>query len=149
MVKVKVLSRSESSYTRERADGVDRLSRNPDPLLHPFAKQREYTRALNSAKLTKIFAKPFITALEGHADSVLSLATSPKSLSILASGGAEGDLRVWDITNSKCMWSTRAHRGFVRSVAINCDGSLIYSCGDDFTVRSFSLESALQHDSIS
>jgi hypothetical protein len=33
---------------------------------HPFEAEREYTRALNSVKLEKVFAKPFLGALDGH-----------------------------------------------------------------------------------
>lgn len=46
---------------------------NLDPALHPFAKEREYTRALNATKLGKLFAKPFVAALSGHLDGVYCL----------------------------------------------------------------------------
>jgi hypothetical protein len=49
------------------------IAGNLDPALHPFAKEREYTRALNATKLGKLFAKPFVAALSGHLDGVYCL----------------------------------------------------------------------------
>ncbi len=69
-MKIKTISRSEEAFTKECRDELRKLHRNLDPKLHPFEKAREYTRALQSAKLEKIFAKPFVGALEGHADTV-------------------------------------------------------------------------------
>ena len=71
-------------------------SRNLDPLMHPFARARERTRALNAAKMDRIFAKPFITALEGHTDAIESMAKQPDSLVNVTSGS----------------WGGGAHLGF-------------------------------------
>ena len=54
---------------------ITKVHRNRDPALHPFERAREYTKAVVATKLDKMFAKPFIGALEGHADGVLSLCT--------------------------------------------------------------------------
>ena len=66
------------------------LSRNLDPKVHPFARQRERMRALNAAKLDRIFAKPFVGSLDGHVEAVEVLARRPKSLSEVASGSWDG-----------------------------------------------------------
>jgi DDB1- and CUL4-associated factor 13 len=58
--------------------------------MHPFARARERARALNAAKLDRIFAKPFIDSLEGHADAVEVLVRKPGELSVVASGGWDG-----------------------------------------------------------
>jgi len=50
-MKIRVLSRSKSDHVRESAGGVRRIERSFDPTLHPFQKAREYTRALNAAKV--------------------------------------------------------------------------------------------------
>jgi DDB1- and CUL4-associated factor 13 len=60
MVKIKTISRTEDSYTRECKGDVVKVFRNLDPALHPFEKAREYTRALQATKLDKVFAKPFL-----------------------------------------------------------------------------------------
>lgn len=66
------------------------VSRNLDPLMHPLAKARERTRALNAAKVERMFAKPFIASLEGHIDGVNVMAQKPDSLSAVASASADG-----------------------------------------------------------
>ena len=68
-------------------------SRNLNPLMHPFARARERIRALNAAKMERIFAKPFIDSLEGHIDAVEVLCRKPGSLSTIASGSWDGG--VW------------------------------------------------------
>ena len=55
-----------------------------------LVQAREYVRALNAAKLEKVFAKPFVGSLGGHADSVWSMATVPTRLTTFLSGGADG-----------------------------------------------------------
>lgn len=47
---------------------------------------REYTRALTSVKLDKMFAKPLVGALDGHGDGVFCSATSRRSLVQFLSG---------------------------------------------------------------
>ena len=58
--------------------------------MHPFARARERTRAVNAAKLERIFAKPFIGALEGHVDAVETMAKKPGTLNVIASGSWDG-----------------------------------------------------------
>ena len=141
-MKFKVLSRREVDYTRERKSDVLKVQRNPDPLLHPFEQAREYTRALNAAKLEKIFAKPFIGALDGHMDGVFSMATNPKSLVTFVSGSCDGELRVWDLSYRKTVWSTEAHAGFVRGLSVTSDGSTFMSCGDDKLIKRWAFDSS-------
>jgi hypothetical protein len=61
-----------------------------DPLQHPFARARERIRALNAAKMERMFSKPFIAALEGHADAVEALARRPNSITDVASASWDG-----------------------------------------------------------
>ena len=70
------------------------MPRNTDPQQHPFEAAREYTRALNATKLERVFAKPFVGALDGHADGVNCLAKHPKQLSCILSGACDGEVGV-------------------------------------------------------
>lgn len=79
-MKIKTISRSTTAVTREKRADLVKVHRNLDPKLHPFEKAREYTRAVVAAKMDRMFAKPFVGALDGHSDSVYCCATSPKSL---------------------------------------------------------------------
>jgi DDB1- and CUL4-associated factor 13 len=58
--------------------------------MHPFSRARERTRALNAAKMERMFAKPFVAALEGHADAIQVLARRPESVTDVASGSWDG-----------------------------------------------------------
>lgn len=101
-MKVKVINRSEASVTRERAEDVRQVHRNLDPVLHPFDKAKEYTRAVNAAKLERVFAKPFVAALE-HAEAVYSLARNPQRLNCALAGCGDGVIQLWDIPERKCV----------------------------------------------
>lgn len=68
------------------------VPRNYDPALHPFEVAREYVRALNATKLERVFAKPFLSSLDGHRDGVNCMAKHPKSLSTVLSGACDGEV---------------------------------------------------------
>jgi WD repeat and SOF domain-containing protein 1 len=59
-MKVKAINRDEEEETRERSEDIKKVHRSYDPNLHQFERAHEYTRALNAAKLDRVFAKPFI-----------------------------------------------------------------------------------------
>lgn len=64
-MKVKVINRVEEDFTRERKGDVAKVFRNPDPVVHPFERAREYTRALNATKLDKVRRRPTPVRLHG------------------------------------------------------------------------------------
>ncbi|CAD6335143.1 unnamed protein product [Miscanthus lutarioriparius] len=101
-MRVKVISRSTDDYTRERSQDLQKVFRNYDPALRSQEKAVEYTRALNAAKLEKIFAKPFIGAMDGHIDAVSCMAKNPNHLKAIFSGSMDGDVRLWDIAARYC-----------------------------------------------
>lgn len=97
------------------------ISRNLDPTLHPFARSREYKRAVTASKLDRMFAKPFIASLEGHGDGIYTMAKDEQgSLSRVASGSGDGEVRVWDLGAQKSVWNVEgAHKGMVKGVAFS------------------------------
>mmetsp|Transcript_74111 Transcript_74111/g.239647 ORF Transcript_74111/g.239647 Transcript_74111/m.239647 type:complete len:446 (+) Transcript_74111:106-1443(+) len=139
-MRVKVLQRSERDFVAAPG-GVTRSFRNPDPTLHPFERAREYQRALVAVKMQRIFAKPFVRALDGHLDSVKCLAVARLAGAPLISGSCDGELRTWDLQHlvSGCA-IPRAHDGFVRGVVVSPDGSRALSCGDDKTTKMWTLQ---------
>ena len=138
-MRVQTISRVEKHFTQEVQSDKLKVFRNYDPALHPFERPREYTRALNAVKLERMFAKPFVGALDGHCDGVTALATTPSSLVALVSGAADGEVRVWDLPRRKCVWNVYGHRGFVRGLAVAPDGHTFYSCSEDKTVKQWAL----------
>lgn len=91
-MKVKVLSRNPDDYIRGSTSEINRVPRNLDPDLHPFEAAREYTRALNAAKLERVFAKPFVASLDGHTDGVNCVVRNPVHVTSIASGACDGQV---------------------------------------------------------
>ncbi|KAI9361252.1 WD40-repeat-containing domain protein [Zopfochytrium polystomum] len=135
-MKIKTISRSFEEHTRPRAHDLKRMHRNLAPEEHPFERPREYIRALNATKLERLFAKPFMAALTGHRDGVYCMAKHPTQLTALASGSADGEIRLWSLQQQETRWSAIGHRGFVRGVCFvpNTPSSMV-SVGDDKVVR--------------
>lgn len=139
-MKIKVLQRSNQEYAGDTSRDIPRTFRNQDPLLHPLERAREYQRALVAVKMEKIFAKPFIRAMDGHSDSVKCLAVARRSGAPLLSGGCDGELRLWSLQRLECDTAiSRAHEGFVRGITTSCDGRRALSVGDDKCAKMWSL----------
>jgi WD repeat and SOF domain-containing protein 1 len=114
---------------------VEKTARNLDPALHPFARAREYVRAVNATKLERVFAAPFITQLgRGHEDGVYAFAKDPNSLERFASGSGDGVVKVWDLSDQSEIWRTQAHSGIVKSMAWTRDRKLL-SCSNDKAIK--------------
>lgn len=90
--RIQALQHSPADHMPGRRGDPMPIARNLDPKMHPFARHRERARALNAAKLERIFAKPFVGNLDGHADAIECLARKPHSLSLLASGSWDGGM---------------------------------------------------------
>ncbi|KNA15888.1 hypothetical protein SOVF_094180 [Spinacia oleracea] len=134
-MKVKVISRSTDEFTRERSQDLQRVFRNYDPSLRPQEKAVEYVRALNAAKLEKIFARPFVGAMDGHIDAVSCMAKNPIYLKGIFSGSMDGDIRLWDIASRRTVCRFLGHQGAVKGLTASTDGRVLVSCGLDCTVR--------------
>lgn len=146
-MKIRTISRTEEDYTRKSKLDITKVIRNRDPVIHPFEKAREYTRAVTATKLEKIFAKPFIGAMDGHRDSVNVMCCVRNRPLPLLSGGCDGEIRVWDLMRRETVWSVSgAHRGFVRGLATAQDGNSFFSCGDDRMIKHWSLSPDIDED---
>ncbi|PON97823.1 Guanine nucleotide-binding protein, beta subunit [Trema orientale] len=141
-MKVKVISRSTDEFTRERSQDLQRVFRNFDPNIRTQEKAVEYVRALNAAKLEKIFARPFVGAMDGHIDAVSCMAKNPNHLKGIFSGSMDGDIRLWDIASRRTVCKFPGHQGAVKGLAASTDGRLLVSCGTDCTVRLWNVPSS-------
>lgn len=141
-MKVKTISRSTDEFTRERSQDLQRVFRNFDPSLRPQEKAVEYVRALNAAKLEKIFARPFIAAMDGHIDAVSCMAKNPNHLKGIFSGSMDGDIRLWDLANRRTVHQFPGHQGAVKGLTVSTDGRVLVSCGSDCTVRLWNVPTA-------
>ncbi|XP_073703717.1 DDB1- and CUL4-associated factor 13 [Garra rufa] len=139
-MKVKVLCRNPDDYVRETTRDIQRVPRNYDPTLHPFEVPREYTRALNATKLERVFAKPFVAALDGHRDGISCITKHAKSLSTIISGACDGEVKVWNLPKRECLRTVQAHEGFVRGICSRFCGTSFFTVGDDKTIKQWSME---------
>lgn len=139
-MKIRTISRTEDDYTRKNKLDISKVHRNRDPALHPFERAREYTKAVVATKLDKMFAKPFVCALDGHNDGIYCTATVRNKNVPFISGACDGEIRVWDLTRRKLFWSNIAHAGFVRGLAVDPSGSTFFSCGDDRLIKQWQLQ---------
>jgi len=137
-MKVKVLKRNVQDFVRETKHDIHKVHRNYSQVEHPFEAEREYQRALNSVKLEKVFAKPFLGSLDGHRDGITCVSKHPGKLSSIASAAADGELRLWDLANRKCSSSWQGHEGVVRGLTYTPTGEQLLSCADDKTIKTWS-----------
>ncbi|PCH36876.1 WD40 repeat-like protein [Wolfiporia cocos MD-104 SS10] len=135
MVKISVLQHAPSAHLPARPGDPIPTSRNLDPLMHPFSRARERMRALNAAKMERMFAKPFVAALEGHVDAVETMVRKPGTLDTVATGSWDGGLIVHDIARrTRVMHIESAHKGKVSGVCF-ADSDRLLSCGTDRNVK--------------
>lgn len=135
--------------------------------MHPFAQEREYTRALNATKLGKLFAKPFVAALSGHLDGIYCLRRhvtflgislldfflfvcfflsflfffQPDEVNLVLSGDFAGEIRLWNVAQRKSLYRLHAHNSCVRGVCVTPTNDAFLSCSDDKTIKLWRLSS--------
>ncbi|MDJ0696226.1 WD40 repeat domain-containing protein [Mastigocoleus sp. MO_188.B34] len=73
--------------------------------------------------------------------SIFSVAFSPDQ-KILATGGMDGQIRLWDIADGRQILAWQAHGDWIRCVAFSPDGNLIASCGNDRAVKIWDSQTA-------
>lgn len=117
--KVHMITRKPGDFMRETKHDIHKVFKNYDSTLHPLTYQREYKRALNATKLERVFAKPFIGNMSGHGDVVNNLMKHQTKLSIMASSSYDGQIKIWNLSNRKCLRTLQAHNTMVRAMSIS------------------------------
>ena len=147
-MKVKALSRSKaSSGQRECSGDLRQVSRNLDPSYHPMQRSREYVRAIQAAKIDRMFAKPLIGNLgNGHQDAVYHTAVSRSNLCPLLSGCADGTVGIWDLSTRSNLTTILAHSKAISGIVFGNNPQLqdFYSCSTDGSIRRWSIPNILE-----
>ena len=139
-MKVKALSRSQSSTTRSTLHDIRPTHKNLDPAAHPQARAREYTRAVTAAKLDRMFAQPFLGELQGgHVDAVNCMAICRTNLCPIVTGCVDGTIRIWDLQNRKLVMNLEAHSRCVSDVVFGNKDGRVYSCGEEGIIKAWSI----------
>lgn len=86
-----------------------------------------------------MFAAPFLAQLgDGHIDGVYALAKDPRSLSRVASGSGDGEVKIWDLADRSQLRSVKAHDGIVKGLCFTNlagESQRLLSCASDRTVK--------------
>jgi WD repeat and SOF domain-containing protein 1 len=72
---------------------------------------------LNAAKVEKLFAKPFLAAMDTHSDGVVALAKNRHNLTDMLSAAADGEIVVWNLPARKPLYLVNAYPNMVRGIA--------------------------------
>ena len=110
-------------------------------------RPREYARAVQAAKLDRMFAKPLIGNLgNGHQDAVYQTAISRTSLLPLLSGCADGTVGIWDLATRTNITTIVAHSRATAGIVFGNNPQLqdFYSCSADGTIRRWSIPNILE-----
>ncbi|MHC5598126.1 MAG: protein kinase domain-containing protein [Nostoc sp.] len=84
-----------------------------------------------------------VNTLQGHENSVLSVAISPDGKTI-ASSGDNGTIKLWNLATGKQISSLNGHSQQVNVVVISPDGKLLVSASDDNTIKIWNLATRKQ-----
>lgn len=131
----------------DRPSGVSALAFSPDGQLLASGgwseirlwrmsnETQEYTNWVTRISKRKDFTDlREVRTLVGHKGWVYAVAFSPDGR-LLASGGVEGVVYLWELPEGRQMRVWQGHEGTVCSLAFSPDGQLLASAGGDGTVR--------------
>eukprot|EP01084_Bolivina_argentea_P146125 255954_1 len=131
------------ALSRTQADRIG-YHRNFSPHEHRFSRAREYTRALRAAKLERLHAKPFVTAYDGHVETVCKIEKVRNSLPLVLSADYDGEIRCWDMSQHLLNWRVQGHNGRVMGLTVTnntkSSPNLVISTGLDKTIKLWQLK---------
>ncbi|MEH2164341.1 MAG: serine/threonine-protein kinase [Nostoc sp.] len=81
--------------------------------------------------------------LQGHENSVLSIAISPDGKTIASSGG-NGTIKLWNLATGKQISSLNTYSQQVNTVVISPNGKTLVSASDDSTIKVWDLKTGKQ-----
>lgn len=135
MVRLSIITRTDKSLERDTKQDLHYTQFSSDPRLHPLQPAREFQRAITAAKMNKIFAHPFVTALNTHVSGITAMAKSLGRPEIFVSGATDGEVILWDIAHKRHIARVQGFEGVTKSVGLESQGRFFVACGDDYYVK--------------
>jgi WD40 repeat protein len=90
--------------------------------------------ATNIARIERGEVGQLLATLLGHSSAVIDVGFS-EDRRFLASGSADGTVRLWEVSSGRMLRILQGHANAVRGVALSADGLLLASGGADGNVR--------------
>ncbi|TEB19329.1 hypothetical protein C9890_0235 [Perkinsus sp. BL_2016] len=148
-MKFETLHHDASQFAVARPGSMTPVFRSSAKHLHPLMIERERQRAVNAAKLERMFAKPLVASLSGHTDGISALSRCRTSLAPVITGAYDGELIFWSSGERRAVQRKfQAHAGVIRGVTTSGDDKVVYSCGGaDRRVYAWQLDLDLFGDS--
>ena len=125
---INAIMRSEQDYVRQDATQRTKFFAARSKT-DAFQTETEYVKALQAAKLQKMFSKPFVRSMGEHADAVVLVEPMTQSTNYVFSASADGCVKLSDITSGEVTASVQAHRGMITGLQSASD--LLLTCGQD------------------
>lgn len=80
-----------------------------------------------------------VRVFTGHTGPIHTVAVSPNGR-LMASGGEDQSIIIWDLGSGKKLKSMTGHTGFIYTVSFNSDSTVLVSGGADGTVRAWDVK---------
>ncbi|BAY25138.1 WD-40 repeat-containing protein [Calothrix sp. NIES-2100] len=97
-----------------------------------------YLKGVNLQQVTLVNAALSRSVFTDILATIFAVAFSPDG-EILATGDANGEIRLWQIDDGQPILTFKGHTGFVRSIAFSPDGQILVSASVDKTIKLWSV----------
>lgn len=137
-MKIDSIYHSKDSRRKECKGDNSIKKYSKDPVHHPMLLEREYVRALNSTKIERMLAKPFITALSHHREGINKLTKSFTS-NLFASSSYDNKLVIWELFSKKII-EERQYSSIINGIVLGDNSDIFVSQNKGVILNNYTSE---------